>query len=254
MRIATWNVNGIRAREDEFLAWIAGAQPDVVCLQEIKAAPDQISLLLGSLAGYASFWHGQKGGYSGVSLHVKEASFPGRSLVFAHPDFDVESRVVTVDLGAFEVASMYLPNGGKDYPAKIEFLQKMKLWAEAQRAAGKQLLVCGDLNIALADADVHPTLRRANAIGQKPEERELFTSILTGGDLVDVGRALSPEDERMFTWWPYWRNSKERNIGWRLDYFLASPSIAKGAKSQTIERTYGTSDHAPTTLEFDLPG
>jgi exodeoxyribonuclease-3 len=251
MRLATWNVNGIRAREDEFLAWIAGAQPDVVCLQEIKAAPDQLSLLLGSIAGYTSFWHGAKGGYSGVSLHVKEASFPGTPLVFTHPDFDVESRVVTVDLGAFEIASMYLPNGGKDYPAKIDFLNRMKAWVITKVAAGKPLVICGDLNIALADADVHPSQRRANAIGQRPEERDLLSSILAAG-LVDVGRQLSPDDERMFTWWPYWRQSKERNLGWRLDYFLASPAIAKGAKTQTIERMYGTSDHAPVTLEFEL--
>jgi len=111
-------------------------------------------------------------------------------------------------------------------------------------------VLCGDLNVARTDMDVHPKERKVNAIGQLPEERALLERIISRG-LVDVGRALDPENDQLFTWWAPWRNLRQRNIGWRLDYVLASGSLAQRARSCPVFREVGTSDHAPVLADFD---
>ena len=155
MRIATWNVNGIRARQADLQQWIERDRPDVVCLQEIKASSAQIPAILCELEGYWCYWHGEKG-YSGVGLHVRKAAFSGRP-TFAHPSFDYETRIVTADLaapsGRITVASVYVPNGGKDFAAKMKFLAAMETYAAGLTAAGARTIVCGDLNVARADID-----------------------------------------------------------------------------------------------------
>ncbi|HEX4441799.1 MAG TPA: exodeoxyribonuclease III [Thermoanaerobaculia bacterium] len=252
MKIATWNVNGIRAREGQVRDWMAAQRPDAVCLQEIKARPDQIPAVLFESEGYWCYWHGG-GGYSGVALHVRKDLCPDRP-PFAHPDFDHETRIVTAEIGGVTVASVYVPNGGKDYPAKLRFLEALARYAAQRREAGAKLVLCGDMNVARTDRDVHPKERKPNIIGQRPEERELFERILSEGGLVDVGRALDPDNEDLFTWWAPWRNMRQRNIGWRLDYVLASESLAKRAGSCVVSREYGTSDHGPVVATFDGSG
>ena len=247
MKIATWNVNGIRARERQLLEWIERDRPDVVCLQEIKAPPDMIPLLLGDLEGYWCYWHGERA-YSGVGLHLRKDAFAEKP-VFSHPAFDHENRIVMARAGDMAIASIYVPNGGKDFPAKIRFLEAMELFAAEQHAAGTRLVLCGDLNVARTDRDVHPKERRP-VIGQLPEERALFERIL-GRGLVDVGRALDPDNEGLFTWWAPWRNMRQRNIGWRLDYVLASAPLAESARRSAVLADVGTSDHAPVVAEFD---
>src|SRR5437868_2063345 len=153
MKIATWNVNGIRARATQLCDWLERDRPDIVCLQELKARPDQVPEPC-KLLDYHVYWHGA-GAYSGVSLHVRRGVF-----------------------------------------------------------------------------------------GQRDEERTLFDGMLDGR-MVDVARALHPEDERMFSWWPPWRNMRQRNIGWRIDYILASRSFAERAQSCVVLADIGTSDHAP---------
>ena len=113
----------------------------------------------------------------------------------------------------------------------------------------RKLLLCGDLNVALTDRDVHPKERKAGAIGQRPDERALLEKIL-GQGLVDTGRALDPDNESLFTYWAPWRQLKERNIGWRIDFVLASENLAKTAKAARVYREFGTSDHAPVLVEF----
>jgi exodeoxyribonuclease-3 len=248
MKIATWNVNGIRARHDQLVQWVDRDRPDVVCLQEIKAAPDQLPGLLCDLDGYWCYWHGGKG-YSGVALHVSKERWPDRP-VFAHPEFDFEHRIVTADVGELTVASIYVPNGGKDYQAKLRFLRAMDEMARSARVDGRTLVLCGDLNVARTDRDVHPKERKP-VIGQLPEERDLLEGILAH-DLVDVGRALAPDDDGLFTWWAPWRNMRQRNIGWRLDYVLASESLAARASDCPVLRDVGTSDHAPVVATFGL--
>ena len=247
MKIGTWNVNGIRARQAEVQAWIERDRPDVVCLQEIKASAAQVPAMLCEMEGYWCYWHGEKG-YSGVGLHIRKETFPERP-EFGHPDFDYENRIVAARMGDLTVASIYVPNGGKDFPAKMRFLEALERYAAEAEASSRRLVLCGDLNVARTDRDVHPKERKANAIGQLPEERALLERIL-GHGLVDLGRALDPDNEGLFTWWAPWRNLRQRNIGWRLDYVLASEPFAERVASCPVLADYGTSDHAPVLADF----
>jgi exodeoxyribonuclease-3 len=249
MRIATWNVNGIRARQAQLQEWVERERPDVVCLQEIKASRDQLPVWLCEMEGYWCYWHGEKG-YSGVALHVSKALTPERP-AFSHPAFDYENRIVLVTLSQVTVASVYVPNGGKDFPAKLRFLDGLEQFVADLHARTSPVVVCGDLNIARTDMDVHPKERKPQAIGQLPEERAQLERII-GYGLVDVGRALAPDDDQMFTWWAPWRNMRQRNIGWRLDYLLASQSIFDRVRSCVVQRDVGTSDHAPVIGHFVL--
>lgn len=246
MKVATWNVNGIRAREAQVRAWVEQEKPDVICLQEIKAERAQVPALLCEMEGYWCYWHGGKG-YSGVGLHIRKSLCPEMP-AFSHPPFDMEHRIVTADLGRTTVASVYVPNGGKDYRAKLRFLHALEAYAEALKSTGDALIICGDINIARTDMDVHPK-ERAPVTGQLQEEREILERII-GHGLVDVGRALDPHNDQMYTWWAPWRQMRQRNIGWRLDYILATESLAQKATACSVQKDVGTSDHAPVVATF----
>jgi exodeoxyribonuclease-3 len=248
VKIATWNVNGIRAREAQLLDFVERERPDVLCLQEIKARLDQVPAMLCEMRGYWCGWHGQ-GPYSGVAVLVHRDVASQRPPV-VHPPFDMECRVATAEVGGVTFASVYVPNGGKDFDAKMKFLDDMDRWAAELGAAGQLLVVCGDLNVARTDKDVHVKAgRKPGAVGQRPDERAALERIISRG-LVDVARALHPDDEELFTWWAPWRNMKERNIGWRIDYVLASQPLAARARSFRSLREFGTSDHAPVVVEL----
>jgi exodeoxyribonuclease-3 len=247
MRIATWNVNGIRARNAQVIDWIARDRPDVVCLQEIKAKPDQLPPMLFEPEGYWCHWHGA-GGYSGVALFVSKEMAP-LPPTFDHPPFDFETRMSTVVVDGTLVATVYVPNGGKDYTAKMKFLEDLAAWSADLVARAQPLVICGDLNVAHTDRDLHPKERKPGTIGQRPDERGVFDRMLAGG-LVDVGRALNPDSEDMFSWWAPWRNMRQRNIGWRIDYVLASQGLASRATRGAVLTEIGTSDHAPVIADF----
>jgi exodeoxyribonuclease-3 len=247
LKVVTWNVNGIRARQAQVQELIDREQPDVLCLQEIKASTDQLPVWLFDIEGYWCRWHGEKG-YSGVALHVRHAICPERPAFF-HPAFDYEQRIVTVRLPQATVASIYVPNGGKDFPAKMRFLDALDAYAAEFQAASLPLILCGDLNVARTDRDVHPKERKPGIIGQRQDERDLIERII-GRGLVDVHRTLDPDNSDLFTWWAPWRNLRARNIGWRLDYVLASQSLASRASSCSVAREFGTSDHGPVTAVF----
>jgi exodeoxyribonuclease-3 len=249
LKIATWNVNGIRARQAQVQEFIDREQPDVLCLQEIKAALDQLPVWLCDLDGYWCYWHGGKG-YSGVGLHIRKAFAPERPS-FQHPEFDHEHRIVTAQLPQATVASIYVPNGGKDFDAKMRFLEAMDGYAAQFQASGSTLVLCGDMNVARTDMDVHPKERKPKAIGQLPEERALIERIISR-NLVDVHRRLDPDNADLFTWWAPWRNMKQRNIGWRLDYIFASQPLADRTRSCVVQREFGTSDHGPVVAVFDV--
>ncbi len=244
MRIATWNVNGIRARAAQLREWVERDRPDILCLQELKAEAAQIPPE-SQLPDYHTYWHCLKG-YSGVSLHIRRELIQANP-VFSHPPFDMESRIVHAEFGDLIIASVYVPNGGKDYAAKLAFLNALTNWVRQLHADGRQLVLCGDMNIARTEMDVHPKERKPNAIGQRPEERALFETLL-GDQLVDLGRAFDPDNPGLFTWWAPWRNLRARNIGWRLDYVLAPPTVAALASDCVVLTEVGTSDHAPVVL------
>jgi exodeoxyribonuclease-3 len=251
MKITTWNVNGLRAREGQLTEWLLRERPDVICLQEIKATLEQVPETVCRLDGYHCYWHGGAGGYSGVALHVRQGFAPKRPL-FTHPAFDHESRIVLVSLGSLDIASIYVPNGGKDFSAKMRFLQALVGFVEESHARGRRLVLCGDLNVALEPRDVHPKLQNPQAVGQTADERLLISKLL-GHGLHDLLREHNATDDDLFTWWAPWRQHRERNIGWRLDYVLASDAIAKQAKSCRVERLFGSSDHGPVTAVFEGP-
>jgi exodeoxyribonuclease-3 len=165
------------------------------------------------------------------------------------PPFDFEMRIVTVRLPELAVASVYVPNGGKDFEAKLRFLGDLEAFAAAHARDGVPLAICGDLNVARTDADIHPKERKANIIGTRADERALLERVI-GHGLVDVHRALNPDAEDLFTWWAPWRNLRQRNIGWRIDYVLASAALHARTASCVVEREVGTSDHAPVTWTF----
>jgi exodeoxyribonuclease-3 len=247
--VATWNVNGIRARHAQVHEWIARERPHVVCLQEIKASSDQVPEALCEMEGYWCYWHGG-GAYSGVALHVDKSIAPERP-AFAHPPFDFEHRIVTVDVAGVLIASIYVPNGGKDFPAKMQFLEALDAYVAGLARDRRAVILCGDLNIARTDRDVHPKERKPRAIGQLPEERALLERII-GKGLVDLVREVDPDNDALFTWWPPWRNMRARNIGWRIDYVLASEALTARAATCLVERDVGTSDHAPVRATFQI--
>jgi exodeoxyribonuclease III len=252
MKIATWNVNGLRARQGQLLDWLAAEKPDVVCLQEIKASIDQLPFELRDIEGYWHFWHGEKG-YSGVGLLVAKALSPSVP-AFYHPAFDFEQRIVCADIGGGDppgspitLASVYVPNGGKDFEAKLRFLEALDTFAVEAARDRRAVILCGDLNVARTDRDIHPKERKPNQIGARPDERALIERMLTR-DLVDVGRTLDPDNDNLFTWWAPWRNLKQRNIGWRIDYVMASSALAARASASVVQREVGTSDHGPVMV------
>ena len=155
-----------------------------------------------------------------------------------------------MDVGNLTVASIYVPNGGKDFPAKMRFLEALDAYAASFAASGRDLVLCGDLNVARTERDVHPKERKPAAIGQLPEERALIERILSRG-FVDLGRELDPDNDGLFTWWAPWRNMRQRNIGWRLDYVIASRALAARAVSCPVQAEVGTSDHAPVMATFN---
>ncbi len=252
LKLATWNVNGIRARQSQVQEWVAQDRPDIVCLQELKATSDQVPAALCEMEGYWCYWHGARA-YSGVALHVSKTLTPERP-TFSHPDFDFETRIATVDIpspaGVLTVASVYVPNGGKDFRAKMAFLEAMDAFAAAYQKDRRLLALLGDLNVARTERDVHPKERKPRAIGQLPEERLLIERILSRG-LVDLGRALDPDNDGLFTWWAPWRNLRQRNIGWRLDHVLVSDALADRATACPVRAEIGTSDHAPVVASFE---
>ncbi|MCC7185746.1 MAG: exodeoxyribonuclease III [Acidobacteria bacterium] len=255
MKVITWNVNGIRARQAQVQELLEAEQPDVLCIQEVKATPAQVPELLVNPGEYWSYWHGG-GGYSGVALLVRR-TFAPEPPQYWHPDFDFEHRIVVADVqrgegpnpGAVRFVSVYVPNGGKDYEAKMRFFTALDGWLDETIATVPALVLCGDINIAREERDVHPKERKPNQIGTRPEERALFAQVL-GRGLVDIGRTVDPENDDLFTWWAPWRSLRQRNIGWRIDYVLATPSLAPQATGCVSRREFGTSDHAPVVATF----
>ncbi len=200
------------------------------------------------MEGYWCYWHGGKG-YSGVGLHVSKAIAPERPQFF-HPAFDYENRIVAAEIGETTIASIYVPNGGRDFAAKMRFLEALDGYAASFQAPLRQLVLCGDMNVARSDLDVHPKERKPRAIGQLPEERALIERILSRG-LVDLSRAFEPDNDGLFTWWAPWRNMRQRNIGWRLDYVFPSATLAARTTACVVQNDVGTSDHAPVVADFE---
>jgi exodeoxyribonuclease-3 len=244
------NVNGIRAAVRRGLVgWVAEKRPDLICLQEIRATDLQLPLREFEQLGYESVWNlGSRRGYSGVGILSRVGLEPVPNPL-DDPGTEHEGRFLAVRAGEAVVASSYVPNGnsGPDRLAvKLTHLRALRDWAEKQLATTRRLLLAGDFNIAAEAIDVarptHPT-------GFLPSEREAFARLLAIG-LVDCFRVFHPGEPGHYTWWENWPGARERNLGWRFDYLLASPLLAHELHGCRHEHEPRLSDHCVVAGEF----
>ncbi|MCZ0988742.1 exodeoxyribonuclease III [Streptomyces diastatochromogenes] len=266
LTVTSVNVNGLRAAAKKgFVEWLAQTSADVVCLQEVRAEPHQLPEEVRQPDG----WHvvhapAAAKGRAGVSLYTRRE--PDRVRVgFGSAEFDGSGRYVEADLPGVTVASLYLPSGEvgterQDEKIRFmgEFLVHLKALRERAAADGRQVVVCGDWNIAHQQADLKNWRGNTKNSGFLPEEREWLTQVLTAedGGYVDVVRALHPDAEGPYTWWSYRGRAFDNDSGWRIDYHMATPGLAAKAVKGSVERaaTHAErwSDHAPVTVVYDL--
>jgi exodeoxyribonuclease III len=256
MRIATWNVNSIRARLERLLAWLGHHEPDVLCLQELKVTDDEFPLEALSEVGYAAAVHGQPT-YNGVAL-LTRTPVDGLTRGLGDRDEPGQARLVSGVVSGIRVASIYVPNGsevGSDkYEYKLEWLERLGRWVERAAAAGP-LVVCGDLNIAPDDLDIARPDEWQNTVLTTEEVRGGFRRLLTAG-LVDVFRQHHPEGG-VYSWWDYRRLAFAKGDGIRLDHVLTTADLASHCTEAWVDREERKgekpSDHAPVVAEFAVP-
>lgn len=254
MKLISWNVNGIRAVENKgFWEWLAIAQPDILALQETKAQPAQLGERLLHPEGYYAFWNpAQRKGYSGVatlSKHKPLAVQYGLGI----EEFDIEGRVLMTQHPGFKLFNVYVPNGGMgperlDY--KLRFYDAFLRYCDVLHAQGEKLIICGDINTAHRPIDLAHPQANENTSGFMPIEREWIDRYLAHG-FVDAFRHFHPNEPGRYTWWTYITRARERNIGWRIDYFLVSEALMPAVTDADILTDVYGSDHCPITLELD---
>jgi exodeoxyribonuclease III len=253
-RITTWNVNGLRAvLNKNGFDWLPALSPDILCLQEIKAHPHQImDDQLKVFDGYQADWNpAQRPGYSGVlTLARKPASETRTGLV--NERFNEEGRVVVSRYPDFYLYNIYFPNGQRDHGRltyKLDFYASLLEECDALHARGETVIICGDFNTAHNEIDLRNPKQNQNTSGFLPEERAWLDHYLEHG-FVDVYRELYPERVQ-YTWWMYRLNARQRNIGWRLDFFMVSQKMMARVKDVIIHEAILGSDHCPVTIEFE---
>jgi exodeoxyribonuclease-3 len=257
LTLLSWNVNGARAiYKAGLLRWLAEASPDILCLQETRAEPHQLPPDLAQPAPYAGYWaySTRKKGHSGVGI----LSRPQPKRVVAGIDreeFDDEGRTLIADYGRFVLINCYFPNGGRDaerVPYKLAFYEAFQEHCEGLRAQGRSLVICGDVNTSHREIDLARPKQNLKSTGFLPEERAWMDRWAAAG-YVDTFRHLYPEQTGAFTWWLQWGQARERNIGWRLDYFFVTPDLAPHIRDAFILPDVKGSDHCPVGLTLDLP-
>lgn len=255
LRLFSWNVNGLRSCAGKgFLEWLAAARPDALGLQETRVLPEQLPDELRSPDGYSSFFHSaERKGYSGVALLTRTAP---RSVLLGglgEPRFDSEGRLIIADYGDFLFYTGYFPNGGSDLsrvPYKLEFSEAVLQHAEAQRRAGRSIVICGDINTAHREIDLANPRSNQKNTGFLPEERAWVSRFLDHGYL-DIFRRLYPDRAGAYTWWSNRAGVRERNVGWRIDAFYISPELEERVVDARIHAEVMGSDHCPIELELD---
>lgn len=253
MKIITYNVNGIRAAlSKNWLDWLKATQADVVCLQEIKASPDQlVDLHLLEELGYQHYWYpAEKKGYSGTAIFTK---ITPKHVEYGCglPDYDREGRVIRADFEHCSVLSTYFPSGssGDDRQAfKYQFLSDFQLYINDLKNTLPNLVICGDYNICHKPIDIHNPKSNANSSGFLPEEREWMENFIQSG-FVDSFRHFN-EEPHHYTWWSYRAGARSKNLGWRIDYTLVSESLKLNLKRAAILPDAKHSDHCPVLVEL----
>jgi exodeoxyribonuclease III len=252
VKIASWNINGIRARREALPAWIQRQKPDILVLQEVKALEGEIPQSIRNLEGYHAFWNGStfRKGYSGTGILVRDESFsPGTR--WEIPPFDIENRTVVLHTEAFTLIGTYVPRGEGDehYLVKLQYLEALRQFTRTKLSAGHQIILAGDMNVAHHDIDVHRSQNKPDAIGLRREERAAIDAHLSIG-LHDIMRERNPDKKNLFTWWPPWKYARERNLGWRIDCFYLSEPLAGSVAGAEVDLDEKSSDHAPILLEL----
>lgn len=247
MKLISWNVNGLRACvEKGFLEYFKEVDADIFCVQEIKLQEGQIDL---NLEGYHQYWnYAEKKGYSGTAIFTKIKPISATYGIDVE-HHDTEGRVITLEYDDFYLVNVYTPNSQRDL-ARLDYRME---WEDDFRAylktleEDKPVILCGDLNVAHKEIDLkNPSTNRRNA-GFTDEERDKMTELLEAG-FVDSFRYFYPEKEDAYTWWSYMRKARERNVGWRIDYFIVSESLVDRMKSVDIHSNILGSDHCPVEL------
>ncbi len=250
MKLMSWNVNGIRAvLKKGFLDFVRDANPDVLSLQEVRATPDQVNL---SIDGYHVFWYaGERKGYSGTAVFTKKEPIQV-SYGIELPEHDREGRVITLEYPDYFLVNVYTPNAGRQLerleyrskewdPAFLRYLQRLE--------KKKPVVFCGDLNVAHKEIDLaNPKANEHNA-GFTIEERTGFDNIVKAG-FIDTFREFT-KDAGHYTWWSYMGRAREKNVGWRIDYFCLSPTLRPRLQDATILSEVMGSDHCPVAMTLD---
>lgn len=251
VKLVSWNVNGIRAVvRNGFQDWLANADADIVCLQETKLASDELVSTVLATDGYTLFWQpAKRPGYSGVATLTRKK--PIQVAVMGIPEFDDEGRVQILEFETFTLINAYFPNTRRDHSRldyKLRFCQAMEACCSDLRAQGKQVILCGDYNIAHESIDLARPKQNENNAGFLPEERAAMTRFL-GTGYVDVFRHFNPEPGH-YTWWAYFANARAKNIGWRIDYFCVNQEFLPCVQEAAILSEVAGSDHCPITLSI----
>lgn len=255
MKIITWNVNGIRSvTQKGFQEFWQKENPDILCLQETKAHPDQLPAELVSPNGWNGFWSAaQRPGYSGTATFTRQA--PQQVLHgFNVPKFDAEGRMVVTVFPEFTLYNVYFPNGGareERHDFKQEFLKRFTHHLVKKVKAGENVIVVGDYNVGYLDHDVYDPVACGQISGFLPEERRWMGEFLESG-FIDTFRYFHPDDKERYSWWSYQTNGRVSNRGWRIDHICVSRGLENKLKSAQILDDQEGSDHCPVRLEIDL--
>lgn len=254
IKISSYNVNGIRAAHRKgFLDWVEESNPDIICIQELRADEHQIPDEVKSLR-YHQFIHtAEKKGYSGVAIYSKQE--PLNVIEGIGTDWiDKEGRVLILEFESFYVCSVYAPSGTTGdirQDMKYKFLDDFFAFGKRYLNEEKEIVFCGDFNICHKAIDIHNPEKQHNTSGFLPEERAWVTSFLEMG-YQDVFRNLHENEPDLYSWWSYRAASKARNKGWRIDYHLATAQLASKAIAAEIEMKWDISDHAPVSISYDI--
>lgn len=250
MRLIAYNVNGIRAAMRKGLVdWLKASDADVVCLQEVKAFPNQIDEAAFAALGYHAYWFpAQKAGYSGVGILTRQLP---AEVVYGCGILDAEGRVLRVDFDTCSVMSLYLPSGSNEarLNAKMDFCRAFLPYIQSLKTSIPRLIVSGDYNICHRPIDIHDPLRNANVSGFLPEERQWLSRFLEEGGFIDSFRHFN-QAPHQYSWWTYRANARAKNKGWRIDYHLVSQSLKDTMKRACLLPEARHADHCPVLLEL----
>ncbi len=254
MRLYAWNVNGIRAAgRNGLLNWIEKTKPDVLCLQEVKARPEQIEPELQEIKGYGSVWHSaRRPGYSGTAAYFKKRQAPADVSALGIPEFDDEGRGQVLTYPDFTLINAYFPNSQperKRLDYKLRFMEAVRAHVADLLAAGKHVVVCGDFNVSHKEIDLARPKQNRDNPGFYPEECEAMDAFLNG-TLVDAFRTFHPDEPGHYTWWSYRGGARARNVGWRLDYHVVDAELMPRVKKSQIHASVMGSDHCPISIEL----